>query len=226
MTGSRRCCSRTTSLGTRGTLSSPPTATSMCSPSRSSVRIFPSPTPLSQLVRVDPSTGSASVLQVLRFLDTSFVVEPGGGAVLVSNASGGTTGGIRRVDLSTGAVQELSFGQTINITLEADGNVLACLVGQSTLERLDPVALTLMPTGIPVDNMSSLSGTFGVLRSECSDFLDNDGDGSADFPADSKCTDAADVREFADACGLIGLEPPVVVACALGIRRRRRRRRM
>jgi hypothetical protein len=61
---------------------------------------------------------------------------------------------------------------------------------------------------------------------ECSDGIDNDGDGAIDFPADTLCQAAWDDDEAFNppvpACGLLGIEPLALAAWALARRRRSR----
>lgn len=56
----------------------------------------------------------------------------------------------------------------------------------------------------------------------CSDGIDNDADGTTDFPADEGCENADDGTE-ASHCGLLGVEPLVVLGLLEAKRRRRKR---
>lgn len=58
---------------------------------------------------------------------------------------------------------------------------------------------------------------------QCQDGVDNDGDGAVDWPADDKCMSATDNDELINTptCGLLGIEPALVLAAAAVAKRRR-----
>lgn len=59
-----------------------------------------------------------------------------------------------------------------------------------------------------------------TIAAQCSDGLDNDGDTFVDFPADNGCDSPSDNREKTGGCGLLGIEPFLLLGGLALFRRR------
>jgi streptogramin lyase len=181
-----------------------------------------------RILRIDPA--DPQVHQVVSdepvFQYPRRFVKDAGGDLLVLDS--GTTDEVFRVDPSTGAVVETvtSDGLLVDsygITLEADGHVLVSSRSPGRVVRIYPAtgAQQELASGGLIEYPNDLL----VIRAECADGLDNDGNGSVDLD-DANCASPHDDRESAgkekpgSRCGL-GFEQIVLLPALMWLRRRR-----
>ena len=180
------------------------------------------------VVRVDPVTLDQSVITssssfpvgTTTVLD--LVVHPDDGPVVARTFEiTETSASILRFDSSTGEpvlVPPIAGGTLFGgLSVEADGSYVTT-VPLSGVARVDP-------SGAVVP-FSAIVAPFGlhVVLTECSDGLDNDGDGETDFPADPGCAaatgDAEDAQPIPalDSRGVILLGLALAALLAVGAR--------
>jgi sugar lactone lactonase YvrE len=128
-----------------------------------------------RIVRVDPETGSQTVISTGTFLGPEFVLEdPANGTLLVSDFAGSTPQGIYRIDAGTGAVLEsctgVPFGDPRQMVLSEDGDTL--WVVDSGPNRLFEIDLT---TGLnfcsPVQIGGGMGDAWGVALDPNGDLI-------------------------------------------------------
>ncbi len=151
-----------------------------------------SPTPTS-LRRIDLPSGAATTLASglsnAALLERNaagnvYVAEIGANRVVEkSSVTGGT------LFSSIGAF----FDQPTDVAIETNGDLLVTSIRNGRIVRVDTPsgAQTILASGGLLVRPASLA----LVKAACSDRLDNDGDGTVDYPLDLGCTAAADTTE-------------------------------
>jgi sugar lactone lactonase YvrE len=159
------------------------------------------------VVRIDPATGAERTIAQLPLYSLDLAVAATGDLLV------GEAGQLFRIDPVSFEVTQVSSAHHSENELLLDGLGAAYLVGDTDTMRVD---LTTGETEV-----LALHGA-AIARSFCADGLDNDHDGLVDWPADAKCSAAADDGERIRACGLGAELAPLGVGLAVFARRRRR----
>lgn len=146
------------------------------------------------LVRIDPDTGAASVA----------VTPVDGLTFIVADLPNATIAGthltwLYELDPVTGGRQLLDYGINLfrNVALERTGvsstHLLAPVGG--VLHRKDITSPGMPLNAFYYSNEGASVEAVAVLHPACSDGIDNDGDGAADFPHDAGCANVLDPSE-------------------------------
>jgi hypothetical protein len=165
-----------------------------------------------RLIRIDPDDGTPTEIGVFGpgFQQVeALAVSPAGTLYAIrpvdcSPVTHCNPPAIGVVDPSTGAMLSSTNIESFIYAADFDpnGNLLVAAsslaAGPSQLSRLAPA--TGQETAVGMLGFGGVTGFAAWSRSpfdgpDCSDSVDNDGDGLADYPADLGCTDASDVSE-------------------------------
>ncbi len=115
------------------------------------------------------------------------------------------------VNAVVGSSSRLSGGALNHPVMERSLNILGSMVIDVVGRRLDARFI-----GVPGNVLDHFAIVKGPELPECSDGLDNDGDGGVDHPADSLCRGPWDDDEATNppkSCGLLGAEMLLLVGC-------------
>jgi hypothetical protein len=142
---------------------------------------------------VDGTAGAATAIAT--GLTHSCAIQAGTGAVVCwGDDGGGQSTTPPSVDGTTGTATAIAAGRSHSCAIQAGTGAVVCW-GANWGGQVTPPPSVDGTTGTATAIAAGTGHTLAIRTPECGDGLDNDSDGSIDFPNDADCFDLRDISE-------------------------------